>query len=1173
MPGYALSAADSSGSHEADPAPSGIAYYGESNTTGTTEVTTVDASSLAGSLTVDQLSDVSFDSNTPDVSGVQLNAVLTNVTLQGTTGYEFWTQNTIDYYQENGTVNFGEDTWNFSSLSAEVPAGNSTILNHDPIGAITGGIYLGLGPFLRVPAPFSLTLYLNSSITAGGEQELWYNYSLAASGEPAVSGNYDWLVFNSTNSAHPASVTLAPFEATGTSLDPVGLPNDFELDFGIGSYDGTTVEDLSANLSATLDYCPAATPVCSSAEMQSVPAALDFGSETGETGSGLAFTYSGTTENATAGPFILRGLWGYTAENGSAPGSTSVANYIRVVGAPDPVSTAPYVFVFFALDSYFDSSLEWAPDVPTWNLAPGWYSYGVMLSNYDPVYGILEVGSTPTRLNVALTYNASQGVYTPLWAFSNAQLAGISDSGNGTVGNQYQIFNDPAAPVGWNCSGAYGGVLNGEFFDFNDFLFPAFAGILFEGTSAYVEIDHPVSFCVGYDTWGLLVADLVPQDTVYFYLQIELIDTAQVTLAHDPGAMGWPGMFEIFTLAGLVPASENPFPTANVVVWNSTDDLVMSNEFDPAALVPAPQQACIGECPPIVCDACASPDGLLLYGGTRNTIWGNTFENTTSVADAQSTTYAGLAEAESGDLIYNNNFSVGNPTVYLPFDVYNDSCGYSYAGDCLPNFLPTYSDTWNITNQSASDVARVVNGFSLSGNVLGPACSNQGGNYWNDYGNSLNPFGTLPFTNVYNYSDIASVLPGGEPANEPSIRAGGDYSPLLRNECATGTPYTVSFQVSGLSTGAEWSIAVNGYTDTSTTSWINFSLPNGEYPYSFTIPSEPSFSSNGSFQVEGANLLIPVAAPPTPGDYAVTFTETGLPTGSTWYVNVSGTSPVAVSSVSAILELANASYTYSLASADKEYAPTVPNGSFTVNGTPLSFNVEFVPEEFPATFGAAGLPADTVWYVNVTGAPSTSSTTSSATLELPNGSYAFSIASSNKMYAPSPAGGTFRVTGASVAESIEFALVVYAVEFEETGLASGTNWSVTLTPSGSAILESLSGSAGSLTRWSDGGSTIFFAGTNGTYAYSASASGHSNASGTVSVHGSPTPAVTVAFGSSSSPSLSEGAVLEYVLIGVVAAIVGALLVSVVMRRRRAPPTPSAPTTPPPPADGPAPPPP
>src|SRR5208282_971789 len=237
-----------------------------------------------------------------------------------------------------------------------------------------------------------------------GEQEVWFNYTLLTPGNHRTSANYDWIVFNSTGSDSSYRAPLAPFEASGGQINPVGQTYDYELDYGIGAFNGATMDVLAANVSARLDYCPAATPSCASDQFQSVPAAEDFGSETGETGSGQTFTYSGTNETATAGPFLLRPLWGYSGAAGATAGSTPVRNQIAVSGAPVASSTVPYVFLFLANFATPDPGYAWAPDAPTWDLAPGAYSYQAMLADYAEQTGSLVVGTAPVVFAVTLPY-------------------------------------------------------------------------------------------------------------------------------------------------------------------------------------------------------------------------------------------------------------------------------------------------------------------------------------------------------------------------------------------------------------------------------------------------------------------------------------------------------------------------------------------------------------------------------------------------------------------------------------------------------------------------------------------------------------------------------------------------------------------------------------------------
>ncbi|MGP8071537.1 MAG: ABC transporter substrate-binding protein [Thermoplasmata archaeon] len=221
----------------------------------------------------------------------------------------------------------------------------------------------------------------------------------------------------------------------------------------------------------------------------------------------------------------------------------------------------------------------------------------------------------------------------------------------------------------------------------------------------------------------------------------------------------------------------------------------------------------------------------------------------------------------------------------------------------------------------------------------------------------------------------------------------------------------------------------------------------------------------------------------------------------------------------------------------------------------LFFNTQWAssPPTYSVTFTESGLPSGTTWYVNLTGGPFLNSTTGTIEFLEPNGSFDYSAASSDKTYAPTPPGGSFEVSGASVSVSATFQLVAYSVTFTEAGLAPGAEWWVDLSG------QNTSSTASSLTTSL----------ANGTYSYTASAPGYSTQLGSVSVQGPPSAPVPLAF--VSSTTTSGPPILEYVAVGVVIAAVAIGVGAVFVRRRgKAPPASDAPasdsgSTPPPPA--------
>jgi hypothetical protein len=828
--------------------PTGVSYNGQTDVSGLKDVT-LDSNSVAGILTVNsQPQNFYPGSGTPTVWGAQENVVLSNVTIlghqcptkrcaaDGSGNYAFWVQNTFSYDSNNDSLYFVDDTWNFTSYSSEMF--NSSLVRWSPNGGNYTGVWVAFSQYYYVPPPFTVTTYVNTSVDSAGDQILWYNYSIATPTHFIGNGNYDYLVFNSQPAGHRHLKLLPPdFEASAITSHVV--PEDYEFDAFIGADDGSNNLMLRADATMQVQYCTRV-PYCISTHFAyaNVPAAVNYGSETGEEGIGIAVNYAGSTAHLSAGPVILHGLWNYTGQTGVHPGATKVTNAITVAGDPEgPLTTQPYVFVFFENLAFRSQGFQWAPDGPAWYLMPGAYRYQIMLADYAERTGTITVGWAPTSLSVTLHYNPLVGVYTPLWAFGNGQLAGISSAGAGTQSSQYVPFNNPT-------TGAFGipaNNLSANFFSSNDYDYPSFPGVLFDGTSAYVDLDAPPTFCAS------------ASGGVDYYLGIEFFETSHVTLAHAANTQGWPAWSEIdFYIE--VPASQNPVPEADVFVWNSTHDLIMSNDLVSTSPLPF----------------AVAPDGLVLYGGTDNVVWGNTFQDPPGTALNLRGPYAGIGLGEGGDLIYNNNFSVDNPVVYLPYNWVN-------VADCLPQSLGPCSNnaghngwyynvaanvvgnTWNVPRQAAANVVHTVNGFRLHGNVLGPRVTTQGGNYYWNYGTGPNKFTTQPYVSRFYYSDWSNIYPLGCGSIEPSgapcgtappvvgayedgITAGGDYAPYGP---------TVIFSEHGLPGGTEWDVTLGGIQIGITSSSLTVNVPYGSYSYTVSAAGWHAHPHSGTVLAGG----------------------------------------------------------------------------------------------------------------------------------------------------------------------------------------------------------------------------------------------------------------------------------------------------------------------------------
>ena len=124
--------------------------------------------------------------------------------------------------------------------------------------------------------------------------------------------------------------------------------------------------------------------------------------------------------------------------------------------------------------------------------------------------------------------------------------------------------------------------------------------------------------------------------------------------------------------------------------------------------------------------------------------------------------------------------------------------------------------------------------------------------------------------------------------------------------------------------------------------------------------------------------------------YGISFTESGLPAGTAWYMNLSnGMKSGAITGTSYAFQLTNGTYSYTVATADEIYAPSHSSGSFTVNGASVSESVTF-SEVYTATFTESGLSSGTSWSVTINGITE-SSTNSTITFTFPNDNYSYSI--------------------------------------------------------------------------------------------------------------------------------------------------------------------------------------
>jgi hypothetical protein len=747
---------------------------------------------------------------------------------------EFWMQNFIEYTVSTHRLQIGDEIWNFSNAFANWS--NTDDQSAVGFGSIDYGLYglagVGYGPSLTVSYPFTVALYINTtrglchldtipgtgvpSCTVDGStvsetapvNEIFFNYTVwNAAGQKVcpvsltpgtVCGEYDDVFFNSVSpSINPHGVPRygpdhrigsATIQANGSAYDPVGLTNDYEMDYGIGSDDGSTNGVAYANGTVGIDYCANAhtRPNGECSAFSATPAASDFGGETGETSTGelsywspqAAPTGAGLLTGAGAplahlvtGPSLLLGLWnmsGTPYPGGSGDEALSYAHiapanaWIGIAAGAGVTDQSKFqVAPTFGWFSYWSGS--GGSPTPTrlgsdLYLPKGMYTIEVLLSGYTPVMRTVDLTTAGQAPHISLTRDLSTGVYTPEWAFSSSDLKNLSVSGAGTSSHPYVLLGSaPTVGAPYGTSGS----LSWLFSDLNDYLFTVWIGAYLNGTSAVAQFDPAPSLTMVYPTW---------QDAQLSEFGAPTTDQFQFYLYHVQN-FALTGATHLYSWAG-----DEAVPVYSVICNSCENVLIASNTF--AVSYGGIDLENGGT-------TAASLSGNALVN-TRNVVWNNTFARAPPTAGVYPARYLISFLGEAYDRVYDNriaNFSSvpdnGMSGVSdINFEWWNATCQAGYhplASPVYPGAVPCEPLSY----------AQTLDGVELTGSII--HSSYQGGNFWGAYGNTANPYGNLPVV-------LRAKSPTAGGLNVTTVSgAGGDYAPLIGYSV-----YRVTFTESGL---------------------------------------------------------------------------------------------------------------------------------------------------------------------------------------------------------------------------------------------------------------------------------------------------------------------------------------------------------------------------------------
>jgi len=422
---------------------------------------------------------------------------------------------------------------------------------------------------------------------------------------------------------------------------------------------------------------------------------------------------------------------------------------------------------------------------------------------------------------------------------------------------------------------------------------------------------------------------------------------------------------------------------------------------------------------------------------------------------------SGLPSGSSWNITLSNNVYSTNTTL---INVTLSNGNYSYEAQSSNGlYSPLYGNiTVNGANQTVN-LSFIISTYNIEINESGLPS----GTLWNMtlYNSTYN----ATYYNSTNTTSLNFSIPNA--TYSYTALANNFYNPIYGNITVNGAnvtdsivftlapPYNVEFIESGLPSSALWNTTVNtiigNFTNSTNTTLINFSLPNGTYNYSMSQSNLYVFlgNSNGNFTINGANTTVYLNFTLyavnfniiNPYPYNITISNSTYSIENTYNNSFTEYMP-------------NGTYNDSISVANISNPFAVISGlisPFTVNGTDLTFNITF--SNYNVEYNITGLPSGATltigvyWSSNDTLMYNTTTTSQYAYLLLPSGSYysGFNISNSNYIvenseivYTTNPPeqfGNEFTINNNNLA-IINVPIIYDAITVYESGLTTNTQY-------------------------------------------------------------------------------------------------------------------------------------
>jgi len=178
-----------------------------------------------------------------------------------------------------------------------------------------------------------------------------------------------------------------------------------------------------------------------------------------------------------------------------------------------------------------------------------------------------------------------------------------------------------------------------------------------------------------------------------------------------------------------------------------------------------------------------------------------------------------------------------------------------------------------------------------------------------------------------------------------------------------------------------------------------------------------ALARTGDVTLSATTIVVPSTSSPT--TYPVTFTESGLPSATSWSATYGGVFGSSITTT-IVFNVVNGVYAYTVDLAG--YIATPASGSVTVSGAAAGQAIAFVAGaagSFTVTFTESGLDAGTSWSVTFNTVLASSTTTTIAFTSVASGTYTY-ISGVVANFTATPSSGSVVVNGAAAGQSIAF---------------------------------------------------------------------------------------------------------------------------------------------------------